>query len=176
MAGLKITVVPPRCEVCFVLGTPAHTQEQARIIATPKLQEDNGPQNQDAHSCILAHSVSQTLLCPKYFCVPNTSVSQVLLPVSLHILCPKCSCVTGTSTCILAHSVSKILLCHRYFYLPARGEHRGIGGLFFDDMEKGMDASKNFDAEAFTRDVGQGIVESWRPIVGGCQGGCWHPE
>jgi len=58
--------------------------------------------------------------------------------------------------------------CDKYFYLPARGEHRGIGGLFFDDMEKGTEGASSkggFDAEAFTRDVGKGILDSWVPIA-----------
>eukprot|EP00983_Pelagomonas_calceolata_P113042 1159946-Pelagomonas_calceolata.AAC.13 len=55
----------------------------------------------------------------------------------------------------------------------ARGEHRGIGGLFFDDMEKGTEGASSkggFDAEAFTRDVGKGILDSWVPIAGGWAG------
>ena len=53
------------------------------------------------------------------------------------------------------------LLC-RYFYIPARKEHRGIGGLFFDDLSS---SEVPYDAEAFTRDVGRGMLASWRPIA-----------
>ncbi|KXZ44310.1 hypothetical protein GPECTOR_69g403 [Gonium pectorale] len=52
--------------------------------------------------------------------------------------------------------------CDRYFYIPARKEHRGVGGLFFDDMSSG---EAGFDVEAFVRDVGDGILPSWLPIV-----------
>ena len=39
--------------------------------------------------------------------------------------------------------------CDEYFYLPARGEHRGIGGLFFDDVPADEGA---FDAEQVLHD------------------------
>ena len=45
--------------------------------------------------------------------------------------------------------------CDDYFYIPARKEHRGVGGIFFDDMSDDTspsDASPS-DAEAFTRAV-----------------------
>jgi len=51
--------------------------------------------------------------------------------------------------------------CDDYFYIPARKEHRGIGGLFFDDL----DDVDNGTVEAFVRNVGDGILPSWMPIV-----------
>jgi coproporphyrinogen III oxidase len=36
----------------------------------------------------------------------------------------------------------------RYFYIPCRKEHRGIGGLFFDDVASG---EAGYDAEARAR-------------------------
>lgn len=52
--------------------------------------------------------------------------------------------------------------CDRYFYIPARKEHRGLGGLFFDDLDA---ATEKYDVEKFVRDVGDGIIPSWAPIV-----------
>ena len=34
--------------------------------------------------------------------------------------------------------------CDDYFYLPARSEHRGTGGIFFDDMEADEDGIFEF--------------------------------
>ena len=49
--------------------------------------------------------------------------------------------------------------CDEYFYLPARSEHRGVGGIFFDDMP----ASK--DSLAFVQDVVESWMPSWFPII-----------
>jgi len=51
--------------------------------------------------------------------------------------------------------------CDEYFYLKHRAETRGVGGLFYDDMNEG-----GFErCFAFTRDVGQGFLDAYLPIV-----------
>ncbi len=51
--------------------------------------------------------------------------------------------------------------CDDYFYLPHRKEQRGIGGLFFDDMnEFGFDRSF-----AFMRSIGDHFVPAYAPIL-----------
>lgn len=51
--------------------------------------------------------------------------------------------------------------CDEYFYLKHRDEPRGVGGLFFDDLnEAGFDASF-----AFIRSVGDRYLDAYRPIL-----------
>jgi coproporphyrinogen III oxidase len=51
--------------------------------------------------------------------------------------------------------------CDEYFFLPHRGEARGVGGLFFDDLAEG-----GFErCFAFLRAVGEGFPEAYAPIV-----------
>lgn len=51
--------------------------------------------------------------------------------------------------------------CDDYFYLKHREEPRGIGGLFFDDLnEWGFD-----DSFAFMRHVGDYYIKAYQPIV-----------
>ncbi len=50
--------------------------------------------------------------------------------------------------------------CDEYFFLPHRGEMRGVGGIFFDDLRKDPDATF-----AFVRDCGATFMESYAPIV-----------
>jgi coproporphyrinogen III oxidase len=51
--------------------------------------------------------------------------------------------------------------CDRYFYLPHRNETRGVGGLFFDDLNE-----PSFEAcFAFARAVGEAFPRAWLPIA-----------
>jgi coproporphyrinogen III oxidase len=51
--------------------------------------------------------------------------------------------------------------CDDYFYLPHRQEARGVGGLFFDDLNE-----ISFEhAFAFMRSVGDSYIEAYQPIL-----------
>lgn len=51
--------------------------------------------------------------------------------------------------------------CDEYFFLKHRNETRGVGGIFFDDLnEPGFDASF-----ALTRSVGDAFLDAYLPIV-----------
>ncbi len=51
--------------------------------------------------------------------------------------------------------------CDDYFHIRHRNEQRGIGGLFFDDLnEDGFEASF-----AMMRSIGEHYIEAYRPIV-----------
>ena len=51
--------------------------------------------------------------------------------------------------------------CDRYFYLPHRQEPRGVGGIFFDDLDSG-DARADF---AFVRAVGEALLGVYPQLV-----------
>jgi coproporphyrinogen III oxidase len=62
--------------------------------------------------------------------------------------------------------------CDDYFYLPHREEPRGVGGIFYDQLDSG-----DWDADfAFTQDVGRAFLEAYSPIVARHMNESWTPE
>ncbi|KAG5638762.1 hypothetical protein H0H81_010384 [Sphagnurus paluster] len=68
--------------------------------------------------------------------------------------------------------------CDQYFFIPHRGETRGVGGLFFDDLNEGpharlpsVDSAEGRrptaaeDIFAFVRALGESFVPSYIPIL-----------
>ena len=59
--------------------------------------------------------------------------------------------------------------CDEYFFLPHRGEMRGVGGIFYDNLNSG-DWEKDF---AFNCDVGRAFLEVYPQIVKAHAGESW---
>ncbi|HEV2333987.1 MAG TPA: oxygen-dependent coproporphyrinogen oxidase [Stellaceae bacterium] len=62
--------------------------------------------------------------------------------------------------------------CDDYFYLPHRGEPRGAGGIFFDDLDSG-DWDRDF---AFVRAVGEAFLAVFPAIVRARMNAAWTAE
>ena len=53
--------------------------------------------------------------------------------------------------------------CDRYFYIPHRGETRGIGGIFFDDLDE--DQNSQEELFSFVQDCLKAFLPSYLPIL-----------
>ncbi len=56
-----------------------------------------------------------------------------------------------------------------YFFVPHRGRARGVGGIFYDDLNTG-DWEADF---AFTQDVGRAFLPAFLPVTEGRRTGDW---
>ncbi|CAD6564991.1 MAG: Coproporphyrinogen-III oxidase [Cyphobasidiales sp. Tagirdzhanova-0007] len=71
------------------------------------------------------------------------------------------------SKCDASHPYPKFKAwCDRYFHIKHRGETRGVGGIFFDDLSAVEGDEEGREALfAWVRRCGEGFVESYVPIV-----------
>ncbi|KAL2041629.1 hypothetical protein N7G274_005413 [Stereocaulon virgatum] len=53
--------------------------------------------------------------------------------------------------------------CDKYFYIPHRGESRGIGGIFFDDLD--VEEKDQEELFSFTKDCLTAFLPSYLPII-----------
>ncbi|MFE3838070.1 oxygen-dependent coproporphyrinogen oxidase [Pseudogemmobacter sonorensis] len=53
-----------------------------------------------------------------------------------------------------------------YFFVPHRGRARGVGGIFYDDLNSGGAARDSWEGDfAFTRAVGEAFLPAFLPLV-----------
>lgn len=88
-----------------------------------------------------------------YYLIDNDIVE---FHTHLKELCDRHTSITNNEN-LLYHKLK--CSCDEYFYLPARAEHRGTGGIFFDDVSSSPSTLK------FVMDVARGWMPSWLPIV-----------
>ena len=62
--------------------------------------------------------------------------------------------------------------CDEYFFIRHRNEPRGVGGIFFDNLDSG-DRARDF---AFTKDVGLAFLDAYAPLVSRRMGEAWTAE
>ena len=62
--------------------------------------------------------------------------------------------------------------CDDYFFLPHRGEARGVGGIFFDDLNTG-DRERDL---RFVEDVGRAFLAAYPGIVRRHMNASWTPD
>jgi coproporphyrinogen III oxidase len=55
--------------------------------------------------------------------------------------------------------------CDKYFYLPHRGEARGVGGIFFDDLDAGTAHTDQEQIFTFVQSCLRAFLPSYLPIV-----------
>lgn len=53
-----------------------------------------------------------------------------------------------------------------YFFVPHRGRARGVGGIFYDDLNSGGAGHDSWEADfAFTQDVGRAFLPAFLPVT-----------